>query len=155
MFRVLVVAAVAFVLSTATTYAVVFFGTLAAWHVLGVVDRDGGGTMGVAFVIAPLIAAIGGCAGATAAGVSARGRKGGPPSGGEERRDDATRFTLTAGALAGGFAGYVIGESAFWLVGPISYDAMWKALAHAWAPTLIMIAGAMAGWLLTRIILRS
>ena len=150
MFRIFVIATAAFAVCAAATWAVVFFGTLAAWHVLGVVDRDGGGSMGLAFVIAPLVALVGGGAGAIAAGVYARRRTSSLPTSGEEERRDVARFALVAGVLAGAFVGYLLATFAFWLAGPIRYDAMWKALAHAWAPTLITLAGAVAGGLLTR-----
>lgn len=155
MFRIFVIAVVAFAVSAAVTYAVVLFGTLAAWHVFGVVDRDGGGAMALAFVIAPLIALIGGGAGAIAAGVITHQRSGLTRAGAAERRRDATRLELAAGAVAGGFSGYLLARLAFWLVEPIRYDAMWKAMAHAWAPALIIIAGAIAGGLFTRRLLRS
>ncbi len=154
MFRVFVIAAAAFLVAAAATYAVVLFGTLGAWHVLGIVDRDGGGSMGLAFVIAPLIALVGGGAGAIAAGIYARRRGQGAPAGAGERRRDVSRFALVAGVLGGAVAGYLLARFAFWLAGPIRYDAMWKALLHAWAPMIVMLAGAIAGGLLTRRVMR-
>lgn len=154
MFRIFVIAIAAFAVSAAAAYAVVFFGTLAAWHAFGVVDRDGGGSMGLAFVIAPFVALVVGGAGAIAAGVYAHRRGQSAPSGKDERRRDVSRFTLVAGVLAGGFAGYLIAKFAFWLAAPVRYDAMWKACAHAWAPTIITLAGGIAGGLFTRRALR-
>src|SRR5262245_20333641 len=118
MFRTFVIAVLGFVVGAAATYAVVLFGTLAAWHVLGVVDRDGGGAMGLAFVIAPFFALIGGAAAAIAAGSRARRPSDGTSVGTEERRRDASRFALVAGVLVGGLVGYLLAEFAFWLVGP-------------------------------------
>lgn len=155
MFRNFVFATVAFSVCAAATYAAVFFGALTAWHVLGVVDRDGGGTMGLAFVIAAVTALVGGGAGAIVAVVFANRRGKSAPSRPDERQHLLARFALVAGVLAGGLAGFLLAKFAFWLVGPISYDAMWKAMVHAWAPTLIMIAGAIVGWLFTRRLLRS
>lgn len=36
-------------------YLIVFIGTVLIWQVLGVVDRDGGKGMALAFVIAPVL----------------------------------------------------------------------------------------------------
>lgn len=40
-------------------YLAVFFGTLLIWEVAGVVDREGGKGMALAFVIAPVLALLG------------------------------------------------------------------------------------------------
>lgn len=40
-------------------YVIVFFGTLLIWEVLGVVDREGGKGMALAFVIAPVLGLFG------------------------------------------------------------------------------------------------
>lgn len=45
------------------TYLVVLFGTLLAWDLLGIADHDVGGAMGLAFVIAPVLAIMGGLVG--------------------------------------------------------------------------------------------
>jgi hypothetical protein len=154
MFRAFIISVIAFVVCAAATYAAVFFGHIALWHVLGVVDRDGGGAMGVAFVIAPAIAVIGGIAGAVAAALYARRRQAGRPVTLDEHRRDVSRFEILTGVLAGGFTGYQLAKFGFWLAGPMQYDAMWKAYAHAWAPMIVTLAGAIVGGLIARRLLR-
>ncbi len=154
MFRVFAISAVAFVVCAAATYAVVLFGHIALWQVLGIVDRDGGGGMAVAFVIAPAIAVIGGIAGAVAAALYERRRLAGRTANREERRRDVSRFEILAGALAGGFAGHLLAKFGFWLVGPVRYDAMWKAYMHAWSPMIVTLACAIVGGLIARRLLR-
>jgi glycerol uptake facilitator-like aquaporin len=36
----------------------------------------------------------------------------------------------------------------------MQYDAMWKAYAHAWAPMIVTLAGAIVGGLIARRLLR-
>ena len=155
MLRIFAIATATFVVCAAATYAVVLFGTLTAWQILGSADGDGGGSMGLAFVIAPIVALICGLAGAIAAALYARRRSSNAPASAEERRRAVNQFALVAGIVAGGFAGRLFSEFVFWLAGPVRYDAMWKAWAHAWAPTIIMLAGAVAGWLIARRLLHS
>lgn len=155
MFRILVISLLGFVIGAIATYAAVFFGTLGAWQVLGVIDRDGGGSMALAFTIAPIAALFGGSVTAVSAGVFAVRRRGAAPGSSVERRSDGRRFSLLAGVLAGAVAGYALSRFVFWLAGPIRYDAMWKAMAHAWAPTIVTFAGAVIGGLIVRRFLRA
>lgn len=155
MFRLFVIGAAGFAIAGAATYALVFFGTLAVWQMLGTVDRDGGGSMALAFVIAPAFAVLGGIAGAIVAGRRAYRSGQVVPAGVAERRRDVSRFALLAGVVAGALAGYFAARFAFWLAGPIQYDAMWKAMVHAWAPTVVVILGALCGWLTARRVLAS
>lgn len=153
MFRTFILSAVAFLVCAAATYAAVLFGHIALWHVLGMVDRDGGGAMAVAFVIAPAVAAIGGIAGAVAAALYDRRRRTTRSFSPQADRRDMTRFEILAGVVVGGLAGHLLANFGFWLVGPIQYDAMWKAYAHAWAPTIVTLAGAIVGGLVARRVL--
>lgn len=150
MFRLFVIGAAGFAIAGAAAYALVFFGTLAVWQMLGVVDRDGGGSMGLAFVIAPAVAVLVGMAGAIVAVRRAYRSGQSMPAGVDDRRRDVSRFALLAGVVAGALAGYFAAKFAFWLAGPIRYDAMWKAMVHAWAPAVATILGALSGWLTAR-----
>jgi hypothetical protein len=148
--RRLVTAAGAFVGGAVATYAVVLVGTVTAWDLLGIVDRDGGGTMGLAFVIGPTIAMLGGIAAAVVAMLRARQphapEPGAPPAGGR----GGSRFAVLAGALAGGLTGHVLTRIVLWLAAPTTYDALWQASVHAWSPTVMTCAGAIAGAALGR-----
>ena len=63
MFRKFFIPLLGFIAGTVTTYLAVVIGTTFLWDILNVHDRDGGGTMGLAFVIGPFIALFGGIAG--------------------------------------------------------------------------------------------
>lgn len=99
MFRTIVIAVAGFVVGATATYAVVLFGTLAAWQMLGVVDQDGGGSMGLAFVIAPLAALVGGIITAIVTIVRVHQRLQGTPIGSDERQRGVSRFSLLGGVL--------------------------------------------------------
>lgn len=150
MFRAFVIAVAGFVVGATATYAVVLFGTLAAWQMLGVVDQDGGGSMGLTFVIAPLAALVGGIVTEIVTIVRVHRRLQGTQIGSDERQRGVSRFSLLGGVLVGGCAGYLIAKAAFWLAGPMRYVAMWKALLHTWAPLIIMLVGATVGGFIAR-----
>lgn len=140
----------AFAVTALAAWCLVFFGTLAVWEVMGVADRDGGRGMGLAFGIAPLVALLAGTVGAIMAGVRVH-RRGVAAAAGNGAVTAAGRPGPVAGAIAGALALYVPTRLAFWLVlGRNEYDALWKALAHAWTPTLLGVAGAVLGWRLGR-----
>lgn len=141
MFRIFVIAAIGFVAAAVASYAAVLFGTLAIWRALGVTDHDGGGTMALGLVIAPLCALAGGAIGAIA-GVVFAGKL---PKAASSGPDDIRRFLILGGVIAGGVAGYLISKFGFWLASPIRYDSLWKVHAHAWLPTIALITGALAG----------
>jgi hypothetical protein len=155
LFRTFIIAVLAFAVAAAATYAAVLFGTLAVWEMMGVRDRDGGGTMALGLVIGPVAAVFGGViAAAIAAVVAERRRRNGPPSSVEDKRRDKYRLIAAGGAIAGAFAGHYLASFGFWLASPIRFDSYWKVWALSWLPTLLTAAGAIAGALTARALLR-
>lgn len=61
------VAAISFLVAATFAYLAVIVGIAIIWDLMGVVDRDGGGAMAIAFFFAPIAALIGGIFGARAA----------------------------------------------------------------------------------------
>ncbi len=155
MFRTVVVDILGFIAGAIATYAVVLFGTLLVWDLTGVHDRDGGGAMGLAFVIAPVVALLGGVAGAVAAHVLVcRHRVEAVPDTPIGRQRDRRRLLVAMGAVLGGLVGHYAARFGFWLASPIQFDAYWKAWAFSWLPTIAVILGAIAGWLIARRMVR-
>ncbi|MHB2169840.1 hypothetical protein [Alsobacter sp. R-9] len=136
----------AFILGTIVTYVAVVAGTLVAWEFLGIHDRDGGGSMGLAFIIGPFFGLIGGVAAAVFAFV--RLSRGAPAEG----RARTSRGLGAAAAGVGAFLfGYWLGSFVGWMAGPYAYDNLGAAIIAAWAPTLI---GLGLGALAIRFVLR-
>lgn len=140
--RIALLALLAFVLGTVITYAVVVFGTLIAWDLLGVHDRDGGGSMGLVFVIGPVAGLLGGAIAAAVTGMRAS-RTSTP---GQKQRT-----ALWLRAAGGGVLGFLCG---YWLGGLVGFLAMTASdgaligyVVTAWAPTLLALALAVAGML--------
>lgn len=129
-----------FVMWTVAAYVLVLFGTLAVWDLLGITDHDGGGAMGMAFIVAPSIALLAGVGGALWSTRRRLARK-------EDGEADVTPLSPAACALIGALVAYVPTRLAIFLfLGVNSYDSFWKAMAHAWTPELLAIAGAIVGW---------
>lgn len=63
----LILAALGFFVAALLAYVLVIVGTAVVWDLAGVVDRDGGGGMAVAFFFAPLAALVAGFFGVRAA----------------------------------------------------------------------------------------
>lgn len=136
----------AFIATAVLAYLVVFFGTVAFWQLTGATDRDGGHGMGLAFGVAPLVALLAGTVGAIVAGARVRRRAQGVAAGAPADAH-ARRASPVAGAMVGALAGFLPARLAIWLVlGRGEYDALWKALAHAWSPVLLGLVGAGVGW---------
>ena len=155
MFRTFIIAVLAIALAAVATYAAVVFGTMAVWEMIGVRDRDGGGAMALGLVIGPVVAVIVGIVAAIIAAVVAeRRRRTAPTPSADDNRRDKNRLLVTGGAIAGAFAGHYLASFGFWLASPIRFDSYWKAWAISWLPTLITAAGAIAGALTARSLLR-
>ena len=144
--HVLIRALLGFVAGLVATYAIVLFGTVLVWSLLGVVDRDGGGHMGLAFVVAPGSALVGGL---VAGVLAARGRgRHEPAAGGAGRRVVTTLVGGAVGALVGWPVAMAIGALARRMVDDIRSFEL--ALVVLWTPTLGWAACALAGALLAR-----
>ncbi len=151
MFRVFLKALVAFLGCALAAYLVVLFGTLGVWEMFDVVDRDGGGGMAVAFGIAPLVAVIAGIVGGLVAWVRAQRTHLASHADPLSPPGSTAAFGPGVGAIIGALALYLPTRAVIWVVlGRNEYDALWKALAHAWTPTVLAMGGAAVGWQLTR-----
>lgn len=134
----------AFVIGALLAYFLVLIGTAILWDMLGVVDRDGGGAMAIAFFIAPLIALLAGAGAAFWAVRRANAARTGNAA-------PAAAAHPAFGAAVGGLLLYLPTKFLFWLVlGTNAYDHCWKSLAHAWAPFALALLGAVAGWFLVQ-----
>lgn len=145
MIRTLILIVLGFVVGAALTYAVVLFGTLFVWDMLGVHDHDGGGAMALGLVIAPVVALIGGVVGAVVASVIGARRRAETETLPADRQRDRRRMTIIVGAVCGAFVGYLVAQFGFWIVGPIAFDSYWKAWAFSWVPTIVMALAALLG----------
>ena len=150
MFHSFVIAVLGFIAGAVFTYVAVAAGTLLVWQWLGIHDRDGGGSMALGLIIAPLFALFGGGGGAILASVlAARRRRNAPQPAAEDRRD-MRRFLITGGAIAGAITGHYAAQFGFWLASPIRFDSYWKAWAVSWIPAIAAVFGAIAGGLIAR-----
>ena len=151
-----VLAVLGFVAGAVVTYFGVVFGTLVVWDWLGVHDQDGGGSMALGLIIAPLCAIVGGIVGAflLPAGI-ARRRRDAPPPTDDSRARDRRRFIILGGAILGGIIGHYVAQAGFWFASPIQFDSYWKVWAISWVPTIVTLLGAVAGGLVASGTLRS
>lgn len=140
----LIRACLGFVAGVVATYAIVLFGTVLVWSLIGVVDRDGGGHMALAFIIAPGFAIVGGLvAGVLAARWRGRSQA---KTGGTGRPVFATLAGGAVGALVGWPVAMVIGSLARLMINDIRSFEL--AFAVLWTPTIAWAACAIIGALL-------
>lgn len=148
------VALLAFLGGTIVSYALVLFGGVGLMSVMGIHDRDGGGAMGLAFIIAPAGALIGGVA-AVFIALAWRGRRLSAVSGPAVEpapASSAKRLALVALAALVGFlaASYVVRQM-LWTFGPPVFLTRERALVFVWTPTIVGLVGAIAlGWAVSR-----
>ncbi|MGV1015234.1 MAG: hypothetical protein ACOYB4_09720, partial [Methyloceanibacter sp.] len=118
----------------------------------GIVDRDGGLSMGIVFIIGPLGALIGGAAAALTAAFYLRRQQKTPEDGAARRRWPASRpGRIVLAAAAAGLAGYMAASVFIWLQSGITYESYWTALLIAWSPYLLGIsAAALAAFIASR-----
>ncbi len=147
MVRNLIIAVAGFVLGAIAGYALVFFGTILAWEILGVRDRDGGGHMALGLVIAPIAGLIGGVAGAPLAIAydMRRRRHAAVQNEGPKPLGGAQVFMLV-GVVAGGVIGYQAGQLVFYMLARFGLIergyTMWLA---SWLPLVLALAAATLG----------
>lgn len=134
-----ILAIIGYIVSAATVFLV--------WEVTGVRDRDGGASMAVAYVFAPICAAVSGLAGAVFAvryAIRHLRRDSAAEAAGRDRR---ILLTLI-GVVAGVFAGWQAANIAQALLRPFIFDSriVFRAfeLAHE---TLTPFGTLVGGWL--------
>ena len=146
MLRSVLVAAFGFVAGTIATYLAVMIGVTTVWSLAGVHDQDGGGTMALGLVIAPMIAVTGGIASAALVLVwDARRRRNAPIQTDGERSRDTRILFIIGGAIAGGLIGRQIILFGFGFLNAGFTDSYWKVVVITWLPTMAFVLGALAG----------
>jgi hypothetical protein len=156
MIRLIGLTILAFVLGTLAIYAVTLFGTLLYWELTGVHDRDGGGAMGLAFVIAPVVGVMGGVV--SAAVVATRLLRKQPDAqansenGNTKSRNTKSRNTrLAIWVIPAGLLVYAIARFILWIVIGNPYGSFFEVLIISWTPTLLGVAAAgQVFWLINR-----
>ncbi len=145
MFRKFIIWLAIFFVATIAVYIAVLAGTTTAWNFLGVQDRDGGGSMALAFIIGPAIALPAGAIIAFIAKHFIDDRRASQNiSTADNRRRDLRAFAIL-GAVAGGYiATYYLVRLGFWFASPISLSSYWVILLISWLPTTLGLAGAAA-----------
>ncbi|MGE3247173.1 MAG: hypothetical protein AB7F96_16720 [Beijerinckiaceae bacterium] len=141
-----------FLAATIVVYIAVVIGTASVWQAMGVHDRDGGGMMGLAFIIGPAIALPCG-AGIAFLGLRFINRRNASTRAWtpEDTQRDSRRFLVLGAAVAAFFAAFWLVRFAFWLASPIRLDSYWIALMLSWLPDLAGAAAAIAaGFAVTR-----
>jgi hypothetical protein len=125
----------AFVLGLVLTYAIVVAGLFAHAGIDNFVDRDGGMSMGIVFMVGPLAGIVGGVVCAIAVPVWL-GRR--DLSRAQGLRPPAKRWPLpariAAAAIGYGLPVYLLGRLALWIVSPLSFRSYWAAFAVGLAP---------------------
>lgn len=146
MARTVILVVLAFLAGVVAVYFVVLFGTLFYWEFAGIRDRDGGGAMGLAFVIAPFFGVLGGLGAAVLAGwrLTRAGAGSKTPLLGPWAR---VALAMTVAALIG----HGLGSAAVWiLIGP-GAGSLAMALIASWAPVATAAASAaLAYWLVAK-----
>ena len=140
---------------TILVFAVTVFGTLGAWELLGVQDRDGGSAMALVFFIAPVVGLLGGILSAIVAATRlGRAATVGPdpsvrtPQDALETALETTRGARTALVVVPAAAlGYLIGFVITWVIIGPGATTFVLAQISAWTPILLaLLAGAIAYW---------
>jgi hypothetical protein len=133
----------AFAATFVATFAVVFFGTITYWDLAGIHDRDGGGAMGLFFVISPAIATLAAVIAAIVTAVRMNGRNADVAAG---KRPPVQRWPLRVRAVvaAVAWAAAVYGAFAFvyWLMEPMYFASYAIAIVVAWLPIVAALAAA-------------
>jgi len=144
--RTVVRVVLAFLFGFVAAYVIAVTAAFTYAHLNNIVDRDGGMSMGIVFMIGPLAGAIGGILTAIfipmrlARRDLARGES--PPAGGGAR--------TAIVAIVCGIAGYLIGRFVHWLMAGMSFDSYAVALAVSLLPWLLALTGAGLAILLLR-----
>lgn len=143
----------AFVATLVVVFAVVVFGSLAYMDYAGIHDRDGGGAMGIFFVIGPMVATLAAVVAAALTAILMNRRQALIASG---ARPPATRWPLGVRAVVAAlaWAAAVYGAFAFvyWLAAPMSFASYTIAMIIAWLPIVAALSAAAlaAGFVLLR-----
>jgi hypothetical protein len=141
-----------FVLGFIGVYAATVAGLFAYAELNDVVDRDGGMSMGIIFVIGPLVGLAGGAVAAVAtaflmrrrARLAAEGVR--PPP---RRRPLGARAALSGLALGLGI--YLAVRAVYWLLSPMTFESYETAVIVVNLPAVAGIAAAILGaWIVMR-----
>ena len=140
--RVLGFALLAFVV----TFVAVVAGTLTYWHYAGIQDQDGGGAMGVFFVIAPIISTVVAVIAAIATSIWLKRRNAAIAAGAIAAPAPwplgVRRIIAAAASATAVYAAFVF---AYWLAEPMTFDSYTTALIMAWLPTVAALSAATIG----------
>src|SRR5262245_53473811 len=141
-----------FFLGLIVTYLVVVAGMFLYAHLNHIVDRDGGMSMGIVFVIGPFSGILGGIICAIVfpllLGRRDRARAAGqlPPA---TRWPRALRMMIAA--IVAALAVYWIAWALLWIRGPLVFDTYWTAYAVGSLPRVLgLFAAAIAAWIVYR-----
>jgi hypothetical protein len=143
----------AFVATFAATFVVVVFGTFLYWDVAGIHDRDGGGAMGVFFVVGPMVATLAAVIAAAVTAMRMLRRNADVVAG---TRPPVRRWPLgvraAVAALAWAAAVYGAFAFAYWLMDPMVFDSYAIAMIVGWLPFVatLLAAAVAAGFVLRR-----
>lgn len=133
-------------------YAATVAGLLAYAELNDIVDRDGGMSMGVIFVIGPLVGLVGGMLAALATDLLMR-RRARPltESAMPPRRQWPLGVRLVLSGLALGLGIYLLMRGVYWLLSPMTFESYGTAMIVANLPAAAGIAAAILGaWMVTR-----
>jgi hypothetical protein len=145
--------ALAFVATFVAMFAVVFFGTITYWDLAGIHDRDGGGAMGLFFIISPTIATFVAVVAGTVTAVRMIGRNADVAAGkrpAPERWPIGVRAAVAAVAWAIGVYGTF--SAVYWLMGPFYFTSYTLAAIVAWLPIVaaLVVAAVAAEFVVRR-----
>lgn len=141
----------AFLAGLVVSYLVIVMVGILYMDVAGIVDRDGGGTMGLAFTLGPIGAPIGGTAAAIFTYAYTRRHPRAAEDDGAHQTPAARQKRIVLVALIAGLAAYLAASFGVWLQSGASYESYWTALLVGWSPILVgLVAAALAGWIAAR-----
>lgn len=145
--RTVVRVVLAFLFGFVAAYVIAVTAAFTYAHLNNIVDRDGGMSMGILFMIGPLAGAIGGIL--TAIFIPMRLARRDLARGESPPADRGGKRTAIA-AIVCGIAGYLIGRFVHWLMAGMSFDSYAAALIVSLLPWLLALAGAGLAILLLR-----
>jgi len=140
-------AILAFIAGLVLTYVVVVGAALGYMSINEVLDRDGGMSMAIVFMLGPFCALVGALTATIVTVLRMNRRARGVALGDMPPPKPRPLPVRLAGALLVAVLTYFVAWAVLWLIGPLRFSSYWAALAVSLLPIgLGLVVGALLAW---------